>query len=664
VSYRSEERSTENEGLVAHGSESPPHEAKRSAPAIWWRWLPLLLAIVALVTSRPRPPQPRADGPPAWQPWIPLANFVDRKIGWSHLPWPVGLPIVVTFLRQLRRENLYDPSSITPSQPHPAPVPAGTHHLTARTADGTFNDLGQPEMGSANTRFGRNVMLSKTFPEPEPALLMPNPRTVSRELLTREAFLPAETLNLLVAPWIQFLIRDWFSHGPGDTSRPPWQLPLAADDPWPDAQRPMTILRTVPDHTRLAGDVQTPPTFINTETHWWDASQIYGSNGDYQRRARSGVDGKLRVDANGLPELAPSPAPDADRHPADIPGFWVGLAMLHTLFTLEHNAICDRFRADYPSWSDDELFDHARLVNAALLAKIHTVEWTPAIINHPTTVRALRGDWWGLQGERLHRLFGRLRESEIVSGLVGSPTNHFGVPYALTEEFVAVYRMHPLLPDDYVFRAASDHGVLLERDFRGVAQRHALDVLSTVPMRDLFYSFGVAHPGQLTLHNFPRGLQEFQRPDGRWQDLAATDVLRMRELGVPRYTAFRKLLHLPPVTTFEELTDNAEWAQQLRRVYDDDIDRVDLMVGMFAEPKPSGFAFSDTAFRVFVLMATRRITSDRFFTTDFTPRVYTQTGLDWIANNTMATVILRHFPSLRPALRTIENAFHPWTPAA
>jgi hypothetical protein len=183
-------------------------------------------------------------------------------------------------------------------------------------------------------------------------------------------------------------------------------------------------------------------------------------------------------------------------------------------------------------------------------------------------------------------------------------------------------------------------------------------------MSDLLYSFGVAHPGQLTLHNFPRGLQEFHRPDGRLQDLAATDILRTRELGVPRYTEFRKLFHMRPITAFEELTENRDWAEQLRHVYDDDIDRVDLMVGMFAEPKPRGFAFSDPAFRVFVLMATRRITSDRFLTTDFTPQVYTQTGLDWIADNSMATVILRHFPALRPALRGVENAFQPWTPAA
>ena len=69
-------------------------------------------------------------------------------------------------------------------------------------------------------------------------------------------------------------------------------------------------------------------------------------------------------------------------------------------------------------------------------------------------------------------------------------------------------------------------------------------------------------------------------------DLAATDILRTRELGVPRYNAFRELFHLPPIARFEDLTDNPEWARQLGEVYDDDIDRVDLMVGMFAEPLP------------------------------------------------------------------------------
>jgi hypothetical protein len=162
------------------------------------------------------------------------------------------------------------------------------------------------------------------------------------------------------------------------------------------------------------------------------------------------------------------------------------------------------------------------------------------------------------------------------------------------------------------------------------------------------------------LHNYPRFLCEFRRADGQTIDLAATDILRVRERGVPRYNQFRRLFHLDPAETFDDLTDNPEWAEEIRRVYDDDIERVDLMVGMFAEPLPKGFGFSDTAFRVFVLMASRRLESDRFFTTDFRPEVYTPAGMQWIDDNTFRTVLLRHFPELEPALRGVANPFAPW----
>ena len=115
-----------------------------------------------------------------------------------------------------------------------------------------------------------------------------------------------------------------------------------------------------------------------------------------------------------------------------------------------------------------------------------------------------------------------------------------------------------------------------------------------------------------------------------------------------------------PVSSFEELTDNPVWAEELRRIYGD-VERVDLMIGMYAEPKPKGFGFSDTAFRVFILMASRRLESDRFFTRDFRPEVYTQAGFDWVNDNTMRTILLRQFPELEPALEGVENPFAPWT---
>jgi hypothetical protein len=299
-----------------------------------------------------------------------------------------------------------------------------------------------------------------------------------------------------------------------------------------------------------------------------------------------------------------------------------------------------------------------------LLAKIHTVEWTPAILGHPALKIAMRANWWGIQGEQLARLLGRLTDNEVISGIPGGPTDQFGVPYSITEEFVAVYRMHPLLPDDVSLRRLVDNKKIESLTFPEVADSKARDLMERVPMADSLYSFGTMHPGAITLHNFPQSLRQRREPDGTLIDLATIDIMRIRERGVPRYNEFRKLMHRPPVRSFAELTDNPEWAEQIRRVYNDDIDQVDLMVGLYAEPLPPGFGFSDTAFRIFTVMASRRLNSDRFFTTDFNVRIYTKVGMDWIADNTFTTVLLRHFPALAPALYRNKNPFSPWNEAS
>ncbi|GIF73949.1 peroxidase family protein [Asanoa siamensis] len=558
-----------------------------------------------------------------------LTEWVDRRFGWHRLPLPLGLAVLVGVRDTLRRENLHDAGG------RPAAAPFMAAYTTRRTADGAWNDLDDGAMGMAGARFGRNIPIGAVLTGDARDVLTPNPRTVSRALLTRHEFRPAPTFNVLAASWIQFMVRDWFTHGHGPASSA-WSVPLASDDAWPGGEL------TIP---RVLGDA-------NLHSHWWDGSMLYGNSAAEQRAARTGVDGKLRVGPM---------RPVVDGHdPTREPGFWLGLLMLHDLFAREHNAICDRLRGEHPGWLDEELFQRARLILAALLAKIHTIEWTPAMINHPTTVTAMRANWFGLAGERVRRRFGRISSSEAISGIIGSATDHFGVPFTLTEEFVAVYRMHPLMPDDFAVRAAADDAAVGSWTLRELSGPAALAVAASTRMADLFYSFGTAHPGALVLDNFPRHLQEFERPDGRLVDLAATDLVRIRELGVPRYNAFRRLMHLEPVESYAELTGDAALAARLRAVYGDDVESLDLMVGMFAERPPRGFAFSDTAFRVFVLMASRRLNSDRFFTRDYTPEVYTRVGLDWVADNTMTTVLLRHHPELRPALRAVANAFQPW----
>ncbi len=84
---------------------------------------------------------------------------------------------------------------------------------------------------------------------------------------------------------------------------------------------------------------------------------------------------------------------------------------------------------------------------------------------------------------------------------------------------------------------------------------------------------------------------------------------------------------------------------------------------MLAEPLPKGFGFSDAAFGDFILMASRRLKSDRFIAGQRNAETYTRKGLAWVQESTMRDVLGRHFPELRACLRRVGNAFRPWEKA-
>jgi hypothetical protein len=77
--------------------------------------------------------------------------------------------------------------------------------------------------------------------------------------------------------------------------------------------------------------------------------------------------------------------------------------------------------------------------------------------------------------------------------------------------------------------------------------------------------------------------------------------------------------------------------------------------------RPTCYGFGETLFQVFLVMATRRLHGDLFFTEKYTPAVYTQLGLDWVDAASMKTVLLRHHPELADSgLANVSNAFYPW----
>ena len=587
-----------------------------------------------------------------------MFRAVNRYLPWYRLPVRLGLLNLEALRHVLRSRNLFD-SEVreAPPQARPVPpVPPGEDVRVRRTFDGTSNDLSAPEMGSVGSAFGRNLR-----PDLRPDLFdVPSPIAVSQQLLYRDTFRPARSLNLLAAAWIQFQVHDWVNHRRYPLGQDDVRVPLPPGMTWrntPDGpvEHEMRIAGNIP----FGGPGSNPmsPVFPNATTPWWDASELYGADLAKSNQLRQGAKIRLTQDRY-LPE---------DVSGQEITGFneswWLGLSILHTLFAREHNVLCDELRIHYRHWSDERVYQTARLIVSALIAKIHTIEWTPAILGTEVIDIGMNMNWSGPPAhDWLTRLGIWLIDNHASVGIPKTMPDHNGVPYSLTEDFVTVYRMHPLLPDEYRF---VDHQTGAD-----VGSRGFLDIQGTLTdgelrkfgLENTLYSFGLSYPGAITLHNYPRSLQKFER-NGELIDLSVVDLVRTRRRGVPRYNDFRAGLHMPRIKHWEDLCDDQESVRRMKELYRS-VDEVDTMVGLFAETPPPGFGFSDTAFRIFLLMASRRLQSDRFLTVDFRPEIYSPFGMDWIASNGMTSVILRHCPDLAGLLPRTTSAFAPWRPVA
>ena len=559
----------------------------------------------------------------------------------------------------------------------------------------------------------------------------------------------------------------------------------------------------------------------NNVTAWWDASQIYGWDETSQRRVRRDPADRaklLMVSANRasyLPEFRRACAATGSQQDCDpiqpewagqeataFPDNWsLGLSFYHNLFAREHNAIVDEFRRvakeqpdtdsglrnparpgtaiSYREISDDELFEIARLIVAAEIAKIHTIEWTTQLLYSEPLYIGMNSNWSGVFKDfpsaanvtkslltRFSKSGDATRANQLYSafaagaGIVGrgnsrrfppylpdwlswdrwdiknpddvnGGTNHFGSPFNFSEDFPSVYRLHALVPDVLEYRQVTgdpnriEERIPIVETFRGKATA----IVHERGLANFALSMGRQRLGLLQLRNHPQFLQNLDlrpRIDSK-VDVAALDIVRDRERGTPRYNEFRRQIGLRQLTSFDdfvdarlpadapELVEQHALVDAIREVYGqhrcdaskiitdaqldrdggpvndclghpdgsvvDNIEDVDLVVGFHAETtRPHGFAISETQFQIFILNASRRLFSDRFFTSSFRPEFYTKLGIDWVMNNgptgkqweqgepnghrdevsPLKRVLLRVIPQLAPELAHVVNVFDPW----
>ena len=655
----------------------------------------------------------------------------------------------------------------------------------------------------------------------------------------------APFFNVLAAFWIQFMTHDWFSHLEEGHNRPEWtavgcttqlvkniEQPLTGDDVKrlgcrPDDKVDAAYIAEGTEPKSFTHDGKTylmraPKATANRVTAWWDASQLYGYD------ERSGK--RVKRDPKDLAKLLLMPVREGmgegDKlgylpvfEPGDLinpewsgqeatafPDNWsIGASFYHNVFAREHNAFVYEFRKQaartpdgdsglrspakpddvirYKDVTPNELFEVARLVVAAGIAKIHTIEWTTQLLYNEPLKRGMNANWSGVfekqevvsnaleevlrhlddrNDAKANGLYAALAGGAGIFGLgnrvyegmplvhlinpdkqdlwtlkndehINGGVNHFGSPFNFPEEFITVYRLHPLVPDLIEYREWNREPNLIRQKvpvvetFRG----KATEAMRQKGLANWALSMGRQRLGALTLQNHPQFLQNLKMP--RLQspthqiDVAALDLIRDRERGVPRYNEFRRQYGLKQLTSFDDFVDtrvsNVSPAQLdqiqlvkiLREVYGqhlcdaskkitearlnddgspindclghpngsliDNIEDVDTVVGWLSEfRRPHGFAISETQFVVFILNASRRLFSDRFFTSSFRKEFYSTLGVDWVMHNgpgpemmeqgtpnghtqpvsPMKRVLLRTMPELAGELQTVVNVFDPW----
>src|SRR3989449_145998 len=531
-------------------------------------------------------------------------------------------------------------------------------HLRFRTADGSWNNLKYPEMGKAGTPLGRYVPASATNPQNvyrEPSVLR-----ISDRLLKQKQFIPAATsngtINALAFAWVNFFVHDFYSRGNDNFSR---AGPAHYDLPVGDGK--YIYMNKLPDYPEgKAGSHR------SSVTHWFDASQVYGSDSAWAEHLRTraddgGLGAKRRVCQDGLlPKYRPRKrsqpplelfcgraARPEDRVAVFLTGdaprssLHIGLLLLHTLWVHEHNYIVDELAARYPKMTNDELYGTARLIVAAEIAKIHTVEWTAQMTADRVSAEIVRRIW------SLH---------------VGNPKAYAADrDYAVSEEFVSSYILHEIVPP--VFSIVDTAGREVERlsfvnDLFGMGGQQKLEEHG---LAQLFNSFGRNPMGLIYPFNVSdqlrrfRGLEPFiktgQPNDAGYLDLGAIPVARDRDARIPRYNDLREALNQPRLKSIDEISSDPEVVAALKELYKS-VDDIEYVVGFKAESRPSTWGLTMTQVAAFLPVVVYRIRADRFYTQDYRPEIYTAHGLERLKTVKLYDIIKHHFgPALLPKER-------------
>ena len=470
--------------------------------------------------------------------------------------------------------------------------PAG---FEARSIDGRGNNRNRPELGMAGTQLLRQVPVSYGYAlsgDPPPDL--PDGRFISNIVSAQSEPVPgAAQVTDMVWQWGQFLDHD-ISLTPEGSPRESLPIPVprgdAAFDPFRTGQRTIAFNRSAFDPSTGTG-ADNPREQVTVITAFIDASNVYGSEGSRTRALRTNDGtGKLRTSDGGrfLPYNEDGISNDGGnrRRAQDLflagdirANEQVGLTSLHTLFVREHNRLADVIAAENPDLNGNEIFELARKIVGAQMQVVTYNEFLPLLLG-PGAIGPYEG-----------------YDSEV------DPT--------ISNEFAtAAYRFgHTMLSPSLlqIDSASAEREVSLAQAFfnpslvaregissflRGLAGQQAqeVDLLLVDEVRNLL----------------------FGAPGGPGRDLAALNIQRGRDHGLPDYNTARRASGLPPAGTFADVSSDPDTQDALSRAYGD-VQYLDLWTGSLAEDHVPGAMIGETPRTVIAEQFRRLRDGDRYW---------------------------------------------------
>ena len=511
--------------------------------------------------------------------------------------------------------------SVNPVGASPAPL------LPAESIDGIGNNVAHPTWGSTGqdllrlspAAYGDGISTPSGADRPS-ARLVSNLLSASPEGgITND-----RDFTAFVYAWGQFLDHDL---GLTDTATPRERLPIAVPAGDPSFDPTGTGTKTI-SMSRSAYDPATgtatsnPRQQTNSLTAFIDGSQVYGSDATRAAALREFVGGRMRTSAgNLLPFNTTGLANANDAHVvADNQLFLAGdvranenpeLVALQTLFVREHNRIAAEAAAKNPTWTDEQVYQHARRMVISEIQEITYNEFLPAILGANTPAAK------ALQNYRGYR-------ADVNPGIA-------------TEFSTAAFRLgHSMLGEDIQFLDNNGNAVRDEVRLKDVFfDPRSVSEVGIDPLLKYLASDRAQEIDTKVIDDVRNFL--FGAPGQGGFDLVSLNIQRGRDHGLSDYNTVRVAYGLPKVTSFAQITSDTAVQASLQQAYGS-VDKLDLWVAGLAEKHLPGSSLGETFTRIMVDQFSRLRDGDRYWYQNALPAK----AIRDVQNNSLVDVIRRN----------------------